>query len=165
MRPPMIKPRTKSRWCWCRNDETVLCKVCPRVSPRRCFSCGAFSILMLLFVFLPLWYRHQTHGLDPCLVLEQKAPRVQNSKLPKVIHQQWPKGKPMPPHTTKWFNKWNELFPDVEHRLWSDEELRALISKDFPWFLETYDSFPLNIMRIDAARTFILYSFVCRYGL
>jgi len=115
-------------------------------------------ILVLCIVLLHV-YRTIFTSQDPCLVLEQHTPRIKNSRLPKIIHQQWPRGKPFPKHSSRWFQKWNELFPDVEHRLWSDEEMRELIAKDFPFFLKTYDGYPHAIMRVDAARTFILYKY------
>ena len=46
------------------------------------------------------------------------------------------------------------------HILWTDAMNRELIRRHYPFFLETYDSFELNIMRADSARVFYMH----RYG-
>jgi len=96
---------------------------------------------------------------DPCVVLERSTPVLGASRLPKIIHQVWPKQRNMPSHVKRWFSKWDELFPGFEHKLWSDEDIRELIAKDFPWFLPVFDKYPLSIMRADAARPFILFKY------
>jgi mannosyltransferase OCH1-like enzyme len=98
--------------------------------------------------------------IDPCEVMERSSPLLpRKSNLPKLIHQTWPKDKPIPTHVERWYKKWEELFPDAEHILWSDEDILRLIETDFPWFVATYKWYPFTIMRADASRTFILYKF------
>jgi hypothetical protein len=41
--------------------------------------------------------------------------------------------------------------------LWTDADNRALIQQHYAWFLPIYDNYPEAIMRVDAARYFILY--------
>lgn len=43
-----------------------------------------------------------------------------------------------------------------EYRLWTDAAARDLITTDYPWFLDTFDSYPYPIQRADAIRYFIL---------
>lgn len=140
LRDPAARPR---RHC----SATRLC---------RYILVAAIVVLALGWVFIQsrIWPEKSA-----CEVLEQQTPRLTQSRLPKIIHQVWPRSKAMPASVRKWFVRWNELFPDTEHRLWSDEDIRDLIKKRFPWFLKTFDSYPENIMRADAARTFILYAF------
>jgi mannosyltransferase OCH1-like enzyme len=95
-------------------------------------------------------------------VLAEQSSRAILSKhkpLPKIIHQQW-KTADIP---DKFHHKeFKRLFPAPEftQMIWTDETMRQLIKEDFPWFLESYDSYPRGIQRADAARYFILY----RYG-
>ena len=58
-----------------------------------------------------------------------------------------------------WHRKFKELFPEPEytHMIWTDESARELIAKDYPFFLEAYDSYEFNIQRADAARYFFLH--------
>ena len=80
------------------------------------------------------------------------------SGIPKIIHQTAPADK------SKWHplwepcqKTWMEKFPEWEYKFWSDEDLDALISTKYPWFLETYNGYNKKIKKIDAARYFILY--------
>ncbi len=81
--------------------------------------------------------------------------------IPKIIHQTAP---------DTWKNEvwsrcqatWKVHFPEgeYEHRQWSDAESRALVAQHYPWFLGVYDDYPLEILRVDMARVFMLH----RYG-
>lgn len=46
-----------------------------------------------------------------------------------------------------------------EHRFWTDDNIRQLIQKQYPWFLDTFDEYPYPIQRVDAGRYFILYHY------
>lgn len=50
-----------------------------------------------------------------------------------------------------------EMHPAWEYKLWTDDENRDLVEKDYPWLLETYDAFPENIMRADTARVLYMH--------
>jgi len=43
--------------------------------------------------------------------------------------------------------------------LWTDELSRQFIAKEYPWFLQTFDSYPYPIQRADAIRYFVLYHY------
>lgn len=140
---------TGTRWTrWCRT-----------ATRRRMIVILCIFFSWILFMMLYLIRARTLPSRDACQVLEDITPKRAQSRLPKIVHQLWPKNREMSPHVKRWFNRWNELFPDVEHRLWSDQDIRELIERDFPWFIPTFDSYPANIMRVDSARTFILYSF------
>lgn len=51
------------------------------------------------------------------------------------------------------------MHPTWEYRLWTDEANRELVREHYPWLLETYDSFPENIMRADTARVLYLHKY------
>jgi len=91
---------------------------------------------------------------DSDMAHESELPDV----VPKIIHQTW-KDEHIP---KKWrteveFTKW--LQSEFTWRLWTDGEMRGFIGAEYPWFLETFDSYPYPIQRVDAARYFILYHY------
>lgn len=42
--------------------------------------------------------------------------------IPKIIHQVWVGDKPIPDHQLEWIEKWKELYPDFEYKLWVSNE-------------------------------------------
>ena len=78
--------------------------------------------------------------------------------IPCIIHQMH--GIPKLP--AKWHSApvaWTTLHPPAEYTymLWTDESLRALIESDYPWLLQTYDSYPYATQRWDASRLAVLH--------
>lgn len=82
--------------------------------------------------------------------------------IPKIIHHICPKDY------KRWNNKWFigyestlRAFPSPEytHMYWYDDELHKFIESDFPWFLNMFNSYDVNIKRIDMARPFFLYKY------
>lgn len=75
-----------------------------------------------------------------------------------IIHQTW-KDENVPEKWVNGHNKWKDFAKKYhwDYKLWTDDDNRQLIVEHFPWFLETYDSYELPIMRADAIRPFILY--------
>jgi mannosyltransferase OCH1-like enzyme len=49
--------------------------------------------------------------------------------------------------------------PSYQHILWTDEKSRTFLQENYPWFLDTYDSYPYTIQKVDAIRYFILYTY------
>jgi len=82
------------------------------------------------------------------------------SKFPKIIHQCFLGfDGPIP---EKWKNnheKWKELHPDYEVRLWDMEQSKNLINEIKPEFLKIFDNYQYNVERADAVRYFILYKY------
>lgn len=80
--------------------------------------------------------------------------------VPLIIHQTW-KTKDVPEKWLSLYKLWQSfcLQYHYEHRLWTDEENRALIATHFAWFLPKYDKFPYPIQRVDSVRYFILYKY------
>eukprot|EP00038_Savillea_parva_P013464 m.8386 g.8386 ORF g.8386 m.8386 type:complete len:403 (+) comp2531_c0_seq1:341-1549(+) len=79
--------------------------------------------------------------------------------IQKIVHQTW-KSKTLYPNQAKWRNNCQKLNPDWEFRIYTDDENRNLIATHYPWFLETFDSYPKMINRIDAIRIF----YIAHYG-
>lgn len=76
--------------------------------------------------------------------------------IPKIIHQTW-KTIAVPPEWEESRTSWQRFHPDWRYMFWTDSDLERFITERYPWFLDTYRSYPYNIQRIDAARYFILY--------
>lgn len=51
------------------------------------------------------------------------------------------------------------IYPNHKYILWDDDMARKLLEEKYSWFIPVYDSFPTNIMRVDAVRCFILYEY------
>ena len=77
--------------------------------------------------------------------------------IPRVLHQTW-KTRDVPQEWRAYRQSWLEQHPLWEHRLWTDDDNRRLISERHSWFLPTYDAFARDIQRVDAAKYFILYT-------
>ena len=79
--------------------------------------------------------------------------------IPRIFHHQ---GKDLNPKMDE--AHWSTLmaFPVEEgwtHMYWDDAMADKLIKDKYNWFYSTYSQYPENIMRIDAARYFILNEF------
>lgn len=76
--------------------------------------------------------------------------------IPRVVHQSW-RDAAVPDALAGWRSSWQEQNPGWELRLWTDEDNRELIRRDYAWFLPIYDGYAEPIMRADAARCFVLH--------
>ena len=102
-----------------------------------------------------LWWGMRPLG-QPAPAERQEAATVVSATIPRILHQTW-KTEEIPPEFQAWAASWREHHPAWEFRLWTDAECRALIARAYPWFLDVYDRYPEPIMRVDAARYFILH--------
>jgi inositol phosphorylceramide mannosyltransferase catalytic subunit len=79
--------------------------------------------------------------------------------IPKIIHQTY-KNESIP---TRWQAAQQSCIdlhqPDYQYLLWTDDKSHAFIAKEYPWFLETFESYPHPIQRADAIRYFVLAHF------
>ena len=78
--------------------------------------------------------------------------------MPQLIHQSW-RSKKLKSFQEEWQKSWLTNHPDWTYMFWTDKENRRLIADHFSWFLDVYDSFPLNIQRADCARYFYMLQF------
>lgn len=108
----------------------------------------------------PFFDRESSHfqQLDNELLAVSKLAREQK-QIPRILHQTWKNNDP-PPKYASYRNTWLSLHPDWTHHLWTDVENRLLVAKHYPWFLPTYDAFPIGVERCDAMR----YIWMHRYG-
>ena len=91
-------------------------------------------------------------------VSEPSLDEVPPEQIPRIIHQTW-KVETLPPHWAEVRQACKEMMPDFEFKLWTDESSREFIASEYPWFLETFDSYPYNIQRADAIRYFVLHKY------
>lgn len=103
-----------------------------------------------------LWWGVRPLGEPPPVRTAQAAETAVAAPIPRILHQTW-KTDEIPAEFAAWASSWRTHHPAWEFRLWTDADLRGLIATHYPWFLGTYDSYPLAIMRVDAARYFILH--------
>lgn len=89
--------------------------------------------------------------------LPQILPQTQAS-IPGIIHQSW-RSKKLESFQKEWQKSWLTNHPDWTYMFWTDKDNRRLIADHFPWFLDVYDGFPLNIQRADCARYFYMLQF------
>lgn len=110
---------------------------------------GKSVIIFLLILILIL-----------CIIIKKKFTEkfISDNKIPKIIHQTW-KTNSLPEKFQRWSKTIKELHPDWEYKLWTDEDNRNFIKKEYPWFLKTYDGYNKNIKRVDAVRYFYLYHY------
>lgn len=85
--------------------------------------------------------------------------QVAETRIPRRIFQTWKSKTDFPAHFARWRATWTEYNPNYEYVLWDDEDNRAFITANFPWFLNVYNSFPSEIMRVDAVRYFELFEY------
>ncbi|KAK7743341.1 hypothetical protein SLS62_010664 [Diatrype stigma] len=89
------------------------------------------------------------------------APDPRPPVVPKIIHQifhNWkdPQDKTLPEHWAAARETCVRLNPDWDIKLWGVEDSRTFIEDEYPWFLDTYDSYQFPIQRIDVLRYFLL---------
>jgi len=78
--------------------------------------------------------------------------------VPMLIHQSW-KNNEVPSRFKRWQQQWSTLHPEWNYHLWTDEDNRELVKQHYPWFLNTFDAFPMGIMRADSVRYLYMYHY------
>ena len=78
--------------------------------------------------------------------------------IPNIIHQTYVNTS-IPQHWQGAQKSCQRLHKDWEYKLWTDEASRTFISETYPWFLDTFDSYPQPIQRADVIRYFVLAHF------
>lgn len=92
--------------------------------------------------------------------LAQWQSRTEPVAVPKILHQTW-KNCTLPWRQAFWREECRRVLPsDWKLLLHTDDDNRAFMAREFPEYLQLYDSYDLSIQRVDAVRYFYLY----RYG-
>ena len=78
--------------------------------------------------------------------------------IPRQIFQTWKTHK-IPEPCKEWVASWKIQNPEYSYTLFDNKENRIFIEKEFPWFLDKYDSYSKEIYRADLVRYFYLYKY------
>ena len=79
-------------------------------------------------------------------------------KIPKIIHQIWYQGEDnVPSNYKKYALSWTKKNVDYEYVLWSEKEIKQLITVKFQKYLIFFNSLPTMIQKIDFAKYCIMY--------
>jgi mannosyltransferase OCH1-like enzyme len=76
--------------------------------------------------------------------------------IPRRLYQTW-KNEQVPSCWRSYQRSWRVQHPHWEHQLFTDHDLRELVHTHYGWFIPIYDAYPQHIMRVDAARYFLLH--------
>jgi mannosyltransferase OCH1-like enzyme len=129
-------------------------KMSIRNSPRMTIMSVAAMVLLswrLYWSWTPIEARDKAMNFQPPTFTVTTEKRI-----PRIVHQTYKTNK-LPDHWRDTPDKWKAQ--PLEYKFWTDVDNRKLIQEDFPWFLETYDSYAHPISRADAARYFIIFKY------
>jgi mannosyltransferase OCH1-like enzyme len=79
--------------------------------------------------------------------------------IPQIIHQTWKRKTGLSQRHEFWRSTFTGMNPSFQHPLYDDADNRALVEKFTPTLLPVYQSFPLEINRVDFVRTLYLFFF------
>lgn len=82
----------------------------------------------------------------------------QKELIPRIIHQTY-KTEDIPEKWREGQQRCIDLHPEYEYMFWTDMTARDFIAKEYPWFLNTFDSYEYSIERADAIRYFLLFHY------
>ncbi|MCH9665145.1 MAG: glycosyltransferase, group 2 family protein, partial [Gammaproteobacteria bacterium] len=78
------------------------------------------------------------------------------SSIPRILHQTYRDDK-IPAKLATLQSSWLKHNPHWQYRFWSDNDIREFIAEHYADFLEVFDAYPHNIMRVDAFRYLLLH--------
>ncbi len=78
------------------------------------------------------------------------------SSIPRILHQTYKDDK-IPAKLATLQSSWLKHNPHWQYRFWSDKDIREFIAEHYADFLDIFDTYPHNIMRVDAFRYLLLY--------
>ena len=78
--------------------------------------------------------------------------------VPKLLHQTW-KDVHVPEKWQAAQKSCIDAHPEYVYKLWTDQDGLNFLQQEYPWFLNTYLSYPHSIQRVDALRYFILHTY------
>lgn len=126
--------------------------------------CVSFVCYYVVFpTLVVLWKLVRVPYLLPVMDIgeDQWIPKKAEERIPAILHGLTPDsthGVPL-----EWETSYDSCH-GIHHRyddtyswkLYNDDDMRAFMRQNYGWFLETYDAYPNNIQRVDAARYFIV---------
>lgn len=92
--------------------------------------------------------------------IRNNVDKFEEVSLTKIIHQTWKVNDiPYDIYPKNWVDSWKKLNPGWDYKFWTDEDNRNLILKDYPQYLELYDSYERPIAKADIVRLFYMHKF------
>jgi hypothetical protein len=99
--------------------------------------------------------QRQIGKLEPVALIHPST-RDHTNGIPHIVFQTWKSRVDIPINYRYWRKTIIDNNPGFECILWDDADNRAFITKNFSWYLPTYDRYPKEIFRADAIRPFFL---------
>lgn len=75
-----------------------------------------------------------------------------HGRIPKIVHQTWKSRSDLPETFRTWMSSWLQQNKDWEYWLWTDADIRLLITTVFPQYVKMFDSYPAQGYRVDVFR-------------
>lgn len=144
---PTKRPRfTKPGW-------TTICLILVDLA---LFGLLLYSIRDLFFL---LRHNKEMFSAHVNVTLQDQPKHVHSSRqIPRILHQTC-KNETIPEMWAESQQSCLKAYSDFEYKLWTDERAREFLSSEYPWFLETWDTYPFPIQRADAIRYFVLHHY------
>lgn len=87
----------------------------------------------------------------------QRVPQLDDHfQIPRIIHQTWKTTDIPAMFSPQWAASWRELNPGWEYRFWTDAEIDCFVRESFPEFYPVFQTYDVNIKRVDAFRYLVL---------
>ncbi|KAH7246920.1 nucleotide-diphospho-sugar transferase [Fusarium solani] len=120
------------------------------------FGLLLYSIRDLFFL---LRHNKEMFSAHVNVTLQDQPKHVHSSRqIPRILHQTC-KNETIPEMWAESQQSCLKAYSDFEYKLWTDERAREFLSSEYPWFLETWDTYPFPIQRADAIRYFVLHHY------
>lgn len=74
------------------------------------------------------------------------------TNIPKIVHQTWKSQSDLPETFRQWMSSWLQHNVDWQYWLWTDDDIRRLMTTAFPRYLAIFDNYPAHAYRVDAFR-------------
>ena len=142
----------------------LIVKICIYIGPQHF---GETEALRILEVKKPGLCSQPTPGID--LAVPPVAGVGESEDLglyrgyPRLIHRiflVWKGQNPkIPDAWSENVRICREKTPDFKHIIWDDNMVLKFFSEHYPWFLPTYKTYSYDVMRVDAAKYFLLYHY------
>jgi len=130
-----------------------------------------FTKILIIILIIIIFYfisNYESENFDFQHVPKEYGESIKNIDdinvvgIPKIIHHICPVD--FKKWDLKWYvgyESWIRLYPKHEytHMHWDDEDLLKFIQEKFPWFLDVYNKYDINIKRYDISRLFLLYEY------
>lgn len=79
--------------------------------------------------------------------------------FPRILFQTWKSKTSIPANMAYWSSTCVSKNLSFTHILWDDADNLRFVQEKFPWFLETYEGYDVEIKRADAIRYMFLYTY------